>query len=122
MQGSVTLAALEQTGARIFWAATAINNFITIGADAANAFAEAPASVAPLYVTADEPFRNWWRRGRYPEKDNIPSGWVMKVNGALQGHPESARLWALLIDKVIQNLDLKPCTHEPNLYYCQNYN
>ena len=36
-------ASLDQTASRVFWAAVAINNFITIGADASNAFAEAPA-------------------------------------------------------------------------------
>jgi deoxyuridine 5'-triphosphate nucleotidohydrolase len=125
MRGSVTLAetyaaALEQTGSRIFWAATAINNFICIGADAANAFAEAPAPVAPLYVRIDDQYREWYSK-RYPDKPPIPKGHVMKVMGALQGHPESARLWAILIDKVIQQLNLKPCTHEPNLYYTTNY-
>lgn len=65
MRGTVTLAetyaaALDQTGAKIFWAATAINNFVTIGADATNAFAEAPPPKAPLYVTVDEPFREWY--------------------------------------------------------------
>ncbi len=60
-RGAVTLAntyagSLEQVGARIFWAATAIHNFVTIGADASNAFAEAPAPKAPLFVTIDKPF------------------------------------------------------------------
>jgi hypothetical protein len=46
MTGSVTLAetyagSLEQTGSRIFWSAAALYNFITIGADASNAFAGA---------------------------------------------------------------------------------
>ena len=41
MQGTVTLgetyaASLDQTASRVFWAATAINNFVTIGADAQN--------------------------------------------------------------------------------------
>ena len=66
--GTVTLAetyaaSLDQTAARLFWAATAINNFITIGANASNAFAEAPAPVASLYVYVDEQFRQWyWNR------------------------------------------------------------
>jgi len=46
---------------------------------------------------------------------------VMRVKKALQGHPESPRLWAKLIDEIIRNLNLKPCTHEPNLYYTNNY-
>ena len=124
MRGSVTLtetyaAALEQTGSRIFWAATALNNFISIGADTANAFAEAPAPVAPLYVRVDDPFREWYAHG-FPQRPPIPRGHVMQVKKALQG-PESARLWAILIDNVIRELDLKPCTHEPNLYFTSNY-
>ena len=126
LQGSVTLgptyaSALDQTGSRIFWAATAINNYITIGADASNAFAEAPAPVAPLYVTIDQPYREWYQH-KYPDKPPLPSDYVLPVKGALQGHPESARLWALLIDKVIKQLNLKACTHEPCLYYTNNYN
>ena len=46
----------EQTASRVFWAATAINNFITLGADASNAFAETPAPVAPLYIYVDKQF------------------------------------------------------------------
>jgi deoxyuridine 5'-triphosphate nucleotidohydrolase len=125
MRGSVTLAetyaaALEQTGSRIFWAATALNNFVSIGADAANAFAEAPAPVAPLYVRVDEPFRQWYSN-KFPHRPPIPRGHVMRVKKALQGHPESARLWAILIDNVIRDLNLQPCTHEPNLYFTTNY-
>lgn len=41
---------------------------------------------------------------------------------ALQGHPESPRLWAILIDNIIKQLNLKPCTHGPNLYYTDNCN
>ena len=126
MRGTVTLAetyaaSLEQTGSRIFWAATALNNFVSIGADAANAFAEAPAPVAPLYVRIDEPYRAWYQ-AKYPHRSPIPPGSVMRVQKALQGHPESPRLWATLIDKVIKHLNLQPCTHEPNLYFASDYN
>ena len=52
MTGTVTLAetyagSLDQTSSKIFWAAVAVKNYIVIGADAANAFGEAPAPVAP---------------------------------------------------------------------------
>ena len=125
MRGSVTLAetyagALEQSAARIFWAASAINNFITIGADASNAFAEAPAPKAPLFVKIDKPYREWYQK-RYPNEPPIPDDYVLPVNGALQGHPESARLWSKLIDNVIRELGLQPCTHEPCLYFTDDY-
>lgn len=55
MRGSVTMAktyasALKQTGARLFWSACALHNYLIIGADTANAFAEAPPPKAPLYM------------------------------------------------------------------------
>ena len=48
MKGIVTLghtyaAALEQTGARIFWTLSSIYNYDVSGSDASNAFAEASA-------------------------------------------------------------------------------
>ena len=92
MQGTVTLAetyaaSLDQTASRVFWAATAINNFVTVGADAANAFAEVPPPVAPLYVYVDEQYREWHRE-RNPDAKPIPHGYVMRAKRALQGHPE----------------------------------
>ena len=126
LRGSITLAdtyagSLEQTGSRIFWSATAMFNFITIGADASNAFAEAPAPKAPLFVNIDHPFREWYK-DKYPNNPPLSRDFVLPVHGALQGHPESARLWAKLIDGIIQDLNLKPCTHEPCLYYTNDYN
>ena len=126
MAGSVTLAqtyaaALDQTGARLFWAKAALDNFIILGADASNAFAEAPAPVAPLYVRVDKQYREWYRK-KYPNEPPIPTNAVLRVKKALQGHPESPRLWAKLIDGVIRRLNLRPCSHEPNLYYTKDYN
>ena len=64
MTGSVTLAetyagSLDQSASKVFWAASAINNSIVIGADAVNAFAEAGAPKAPLFVTIDKQYREW---------------------------------------------------------------
>ena len=125
-RGTVTLAetyasALDQTGARCFWAAAALNNYIVIGADASNAFAEAPPPVAPLYVRIDANYKRWYK-ARFPDKPNLPDDYVLRVRRALQGHPESPRLWAILINKIIVNLKLQPCTHEQNLYYTNDYN
>lgn len=48
MRGSITLAetyasALNQDESHLFWSKAALDNFIVVGADASNAFAEAPA-------------------------------------------------------------------------------
>ena len=55
MKGTVTLgekyaASLDQTCAKIFWVLNAAKNNIVVGADASNAFADAPVSCAPLYM------------------------------------------------------------------------
>jgi len=110
MRGLVTLAetyagSLDQVASKVFWAAAAINNSIVVGADAANAFAEAGVPKAPLYVTIDKQFREWYK-SRYPDEPEIPDKAVLSVHGALQGHPESPRLWSKLIDGSIKELSL----------------
>ena len=124
-KGTVMLAetyasSLEQTGSRIFWAITAIHNYIVVGTDASDAFAEAPHPKAPLYVYLDKPFREWWQHKGYSALH--PSHNVMRVKKALQGHPESPRLWANLIDNITNDLGFLPCHHGPCLYYNPNYN
>ena len=118
-KGTVTLGptyagSLDQTGARIFWATAVLHNLKVYGADVSNAFAEAPPPVAPLYITVDKQYQDWYKAKGY---GTIPDGHVIKANRALQGHPESARQWALLIDRILRTkLNLKPTTHEPCLY------
>ena len=124
MKGTVTIgetyaASLEQTAARIFWSVSALKNNIVIGADASNAFAEAPAPLAPLYMSLDTQYHSWWK---HKGRDPIPDGYGVRVYKAIQGHPEAPRLWATLINKIITDLGFKPCTHEPCLYYHPNYN
>lgn len=111
---------LEQTGSRIFWAASALANNIVIGADASNAFAEAPPHKAPLYIYIDNFFREWWESNGYSPIH--PSKRIMRVKKALRGHPESPRLWATLINKIILKLRFQPCHHEPCLYINNDYN
>ena len=94
MKGTVTLgetyaASLDQTCAKIFWAINAAAGNIVVGADASNAFGEAPPPCAPLYMKLDSQFHTWWKSlGRKP----IPDGYGVKVHKAMQGHPESPRL------------------------------
>lgn len=61
MKGIVSLAhtytaALEQPGARLFLALTAIHNYTVYGEDATDAFAETPPPVAQLNVTIDKAY------------------------------------------------------------------
>ena len=114
MTGSVTLAVtyagiLDQS-------ASAINNSVVIGDDAANALAEVGALKASLFVTIDKQYREWYKT-RFPNEPNIADKAVLSIHGVLQGHPESPRLWSKLIDGIIKELNLNPCHHEPCLYY-----
>lgn len=55
----------------------------------------------------DEQFREWW------ENCLVPRGHVLKVNKALQGHPEAPRLWHEHVDKIlIKELGFTATTHE----------
>ena len=119
-KGSITLAqtyaaCVEQPAQRIYWAIVATEGYIAIGADASNAFAEAPPPKAPLYVMVDRPFREWWKEKK---GENIPKGYVLRVKHAIQGHPEAPRLWSIFIDNIIQDkIQLVPTTHEQCLYH-----
>ena len=105
---------LDHVGSRIFWAAVASKNLIVRGADASNAFAEANAPDIPLYVRIDSQYREWYQT-RFNK--TIPDDYVLPVNKALQGHPESSRLWAKHMDRILtEKFSLKPTTHESCLY------
>ena len=62
------------------------------GADATNAFGDAPPPKQGLQIMPDKAFRDWWtiHKGRPP----LPAGYVIPMIAAMQGHPEAQRLWA----------------------------
>jgi hypothetical protein len=105
---------VEQPGARVFWSLSALHGMTVLGADAGNAFAEAPPPVQPFYMAIDDQFRTWWTEsmGNKP----IPEGYVLPVNHALQGHPEAPRLWEKHIVKILDKLGFKSTTHEKCIY------
>ena len=105
---------IEQPAARMFYSLAALENMIILGADASNAFTEAPAPVAPLYLKINEQFRNWWTKHKGQEP--IPEGWVLPMKHAIQGHPESPRLWEKYINKIVKKLHFTNTTHEQNIY------
>lgn len=85
-----------------------------IGADAGNAFAEAPPPKAPLYLAVDEQYQTWWTE--HLGNDPIPDGYVLPVQHAIQGHPESPRLWEQHINKILIDMGFKSTTHERCIY------
>ena len=105
---------VDHTTGRMFYAITAAEQLKCYGGDVSNAFAEAPPPKQGFYIQPDRAFREWWvHRGNDP----IPEGWVLPVMRAMQGHPESPRLWEKHCDKIIRAMGFTPTTHKPCLYW-----
>ena len=106
---------VEQPACRMFWAISAARNHIILGADAGNAFAEAPPPIEPFYMQVNDQFREWWTEKMH--RPPIPPGYVLPVRHALQGHPEAPRLWEHHIHSILSDkLAYNPTTHEKCLY------
>ena len=106
---------VEQPACRLYWSLTAAECLLAMGADAGNAFAEAPPATEPFYMRIDDQFREWWTE--HMHRPPIPPGYVLPVNHALQGHPEAPRLWEKHIHGILVNkLHFIPTTHEKCLY------
>jgi hypothetical protein len=105
---------IDQTGSRIFYGLAAVENLLVFGSDVSNAFGEAPPPKQGFFIRPDKAFHGWWKsKGRPP----IPDGYIVPVQAAMQGHPESPRLWEKHIDKILhRKLHFKPTIHEPCLY------
>ena len=105
---------VEQTSARLFYAVSAAENMLVFGADVSNAFAEAPPPKQPFFIRPDRAFNEWWTN--HLKRPAIPPGHIIPVLKAMQGHPESPRLWEKHADKILRELGLTPTVHEPCLY------
>jgi hypothetical protein len=119
-QGAITLGhtyanSVDAASECLFWVIIAQKGLVAYGADVSNAFAEAPAPAAPLYMLIDDAYRDWWEN--HLKLPPIPPGHtVVRVNNAIQGHPECPRLWEKLIDRILKQMGFTASTHEPCLY------
>ena len=115
---------IDQTSARLFYAIAAAENLMIFGSDVSNAFAEAPPPKQGFYFRPDKAFHEWWVKRKH--RPPIPLGHVIPVLSAMQGHPESPRLWEKHADAILRKLGLKPTSHaftlvlstENGLYSC----
>jgi hypothetical protein len=82
---------VDQTSLRLFYAVSAAKNLLIFGSDVYNAFAEAPPPKQGFFIYPDWVFNEWWEL--HLKKPPIPPGHVIPVLSAMQGHPESPRLW-----------------------------
>jgi hypothetical protein len=104
---------IDHTASRLFYGISAAENLLIYGADVSNAFSEAPPPKQGFYILPDRAFKEWWEaKGLKP----LEPGQVIPVMRAMQGHPESSRLWEKHIDRIIRKYGFKPTVHEPCLY------
>jgi hypothetical protein len=105
---------VDQTSSRLFYAIAAAENLLIYGADVSNAFAEAPPPKQGFFIYPDRAFVEWWEQHKnFPP---LPPGAVIPVLSAMQGHPESPRLWEKHADMILRDIGLTPTVHEPCLY------
>jgi hypothetical protein len=105
---------VDQTSSRLFYAVSAAKNLLVFGADISNAFAEAPSPRQGFFVRPDRAFHEWWVN--HKKCPPIPDGHVIPILSAMQGHPESPRLWEKHADAMLREIGLTPTIHEPCLY------
>jgi len=98
----------------MFYAIAAAENLLIYGADVSNAFAEAPPPKQGFYIYPDRAFNDWWVR--HLLRPPMEPGQVIPILSAMQGHPESPRLWEKHADSILQDIGMKPTIHEPCLY------
>ena len=108
-------ACLEQPSMRLFFGLCARKNFVVSYGDSTNAFQNAPAPTHQCYLEIDESYALWYKRKH--GKDINPRTHVIPLHKAMQGHPESGKLWADMVNSVLQDeLGFIPAAHEPCLY------
>ena len=85
------------------------------GGDAKDAYAHSPPPSVPTYVSIDDQYADWykWKYGV-----DIDRKMVLPVQHALQGHPESGKLWEHTINKVLASPELgfKSTVHDKTIY------
>ena len=106
--------AVDHPGARIFYAASAVENPIVLGSDVSNAFGEAPAPKQGACLHPDRAFYNWWTY--HKKRNSIPPGYIILVQCTMQGQPEPPCIWEKHIDSILRKIGLIPTVDEPCFY------
>jgi hypothetical protein len=95
---------VDQTSARLFYSVAAGENMLVFGADVSNAFAEAPPPKQGFFIRPDRAFHEWWTLHKH--RPPLPPDFIIPINSAMQGHPESPRLWEKHTDKILRTIGL----------------
>ena len=101
---------------RLFFAISAQLNLKVYGGDAKDAYAHSPGSHIPTYMSIDDAYAEWYFE-RYGKQ--IDRKLVLPIQRALQGSPESGRLWEEHCNRTLMNepLNFKTTTHDKTIYH-----
>ena len=83
------------------------------GGDTTDAYAHSPAP-NDTYLVVDDAYADWY----YKKKgEHISKRMVLPVRHALQGHPESGKMWMNMIDNILINqFGFRKATHDRCIY------
>lgn len=106
---------VEQPVQRLFFALAAEMGHCVFGGDATDAFAHSPPPSVPTFVRIDDAYADWYK-WRYDV--DLDRSHVLPVQHALQGHPESGRLWETHIGEILASPEFGfvPTTHDRCIY------
>ena len=83
-----------------FLALAAEKNFLLFGGDAKDAFTHSPAPEVPTYIMINNQYYEWYF---HSFKKRLDKSRVLSVLRALQGHPESGKLWERHINNILMS-------------------
>jgi len=105
---------VEQPVQRLFFALAARENYRVYGGDAQDAHAHSPPPETPTFVSIDDAYADWCEH-RFKKK--LDCSLVLPVLHALQGHPESGKLWEKHITAILRSpkFGFKGTTHDKSI-------
>ncbi|KAG7338168.1 reverse transcriptase RNA-dependent DNA polymerase [Nitzschia inconspicua] len=106
---------VEQPIQQMFFALAAAHDMRVYGGDATDAFAHSPPPETPTFIMIDDAYTEWYK-ARFGV--TLDRNMVLPVLHALQGHPESGRLWETYINKILSlpELSFRSTTHDRTIY------
>ena len=109
---------VEHPVQRLFYALAARLNKKVYGGDAKDAYAHSPGSNIKTYMRIDDAYAEWYEKKHGKPVDRRK---VLPILRALQGSPESGRLWEAHCNKTIMSepLNFKTTTHDKTIYYTE---
>ena len=98
---------------RLFLGIAASKSLKLYGGDAKDAYAHAPPSETPSYLSIDDQYADWYKHKYGKEIDRRQ---VLPIERALQGHPESGKQWMRHIDGILDKLGFIKAKHDHSIY------